>query len=298
VKRQPGVSLGYLEGIISVILNTALFGVKIWVGTRSGSVAMIADAWHTLSDTLTSLVVIAGFWIVARKPDAKHPLGHGRAEAIASVVIAVLLAVVGGNFLLESVNRLRAHASASFSAIGLVVFLSSAVLKEALAQFSMWAGRKIKAQSLIADGWHHRSDAIASALIVVGMLVAEAGGPKLWWIDGVMGIAVALLILYAAVDIFRASASFLMGEAHDRTLEESVRAVVVQTCPVATDVHHFHVHSYGGHNEMTLHLRLPQATTLEECHRVASVVEQTIREKLGYEATVHVEPAGGNGAPS
>jgi cation diffusion facilitator family transporter len=292
VSSNESLSLGYLEGILSIIINTALFGVKIWIGTRSGSVAMVADAWHTLSDTLTSVVVIIGFWIVARKPDQKHPLGHGRAEAIASVVIAVLLAVVGVNFLVESVNRLRAHASASFSTLGLIVFLGSAVAKEALAKFSMWAGKKISSQSLIADGWHHRSDAIASALIVVGMVASRLGGATLWWIDGALGIAVALLILYASVDIFRASSSILLGEAPDPQIAASVRAIVSEVCGRATDVHHLHVHSYGMHHEITLHFRLPEATTVHESHRIASLVEQTIKATLGYEATVHVEPAG------
>ena len=292
MKLSRNVNLGYLEGVLSIVINTALFAVKIWVGTRSGSVAMVADAWHTLSDTLTSVVVIVGFWIVARKPDQKHPLGHGRAEAIASVVIAVLLAVVGVNFLIESIDRLRTHATAVFSTLGVVVFLGSAVIKEALARFSIWAGRKVDAQSLIADGWHHRSDAIASALIVAGMLGAALGGSALWWIDGVMGIAVALLILYAALDIFRASSSVLLGEGPKPEVAESVRAIVSDACGKATDVHHLHVHTYGAHREITLHFRLPKSTTLQESHRMASAVEESIRTKLAYEATVHVEPEG------
>ncbi len=292
MKHSQDVSLGYIEGVLSIIINTALFGVKIWVGNQSGSIAMVADAWHTLSDTLTSVVVIVGFWIMARKPDAKHPLGHGRAEAIASVVIAVLLGVVGVNFLIESVNRLRAHDSAAFSTIGLIVFAGSAVFKEALARFSVWAGRKTSSQSLMADGWHHRSDAIASALIVVGMLATRLGGASIWWVDGAMGIAVALLILYATVDIFRASSSFLLGEAPDPKIEEAVRGIVTGVCRRDTDVHHLHVHDYGAHREITLHFRLPRSSSLDESHRMASLVEQSIREDLGYEATVHVEPEG------
>ncbi len=288
--QRKRISLGYLEGILSVVLNTALFAVKYTVGTRSGSIAMIADSWHTLSDTLTSVVVILGFWFVGRKPDTRHPLGHGRAEAIATVVIAVLLGVVGVTFLAESVGRLRSREAASFSAAGFLVFAVSVLLKEGLAQFSIRAGRATKSQSLVADGWHHRSDAIASALIVAGMGAARLWGGRVWWIDGVMGIGVAALILYATVDIFRASASFLMGEAHEAQLEEAVRRIVKEASGAATHVHHFHVHSYGGHKEMTLHFRLPRATTLDECHRIASLVERTIRDSLGYEATAHVEP--------
>ncbi len=105
--KTSSKTLGYLEGWLSVGLNTALFFFKYWAGTRFGSVAMVADAWHTLSDTLTSVVVIVGFFIASRPADKGHPFGHGRAEPIGAVVIAVLLAVVGVNFLQESINRLR-----------------------------------------------------------------------------------------------------------------------------------------------------------------------------------------------
>src|SRR5512137_2886387 len=95
-------SLGYIEGWASIVLNTSLFFVKYWAGTRFGSVAMVADAWHTLSDTLTSVVVVVGFFIASRPADRGHPFGHGRAEPIGAVIIATLLAVVAVNFMTES----------------------------------------------------------------------------------------------------------------------------------------------------------------------------------------------------
>ena len=104
--------------------------------------AMTANAWHTLSDTLTSVVVILGFWISSRPEDKEHPFGHGRAEIIATIIIATLLAVVGINFLKDSIRQLIAQRSTSFSTVGLVVFAISVVIKEGLARFSIWAGKK------------------------------------------------------------------------------------------------------------------------------------------------------------
>jgi cation diffusion facilitator family transporter len=124
--------LGYREGVISSVLNTVLFGLKFWVGTAVGSVAMIADAWHTLSDTLTSLVVILGFWISSKPKDDEHPFGHGRAELIASVIIGTLLGVVGLNFLKESWNQLGEHQAVEYSTISIIVFGISVAGKEAL----------------------------------------------------------------------------------------------------------------------------------------------------------------------
>ena len=280
-------SLGYIEGWASIVLNTALFFVKYWAGIRFGSVAMVADAWHTLSDTLTSIVVVVGFYIASRPADKGHPFGHGRAEPIGAIVIAVLLAVVGVNFLQESIGRLRNYVAAEFGLSAIVIFLVSVVLKEAIAQFSYWAGRKLNSASLKADGWHHRSDAIASGLIVVGAVF----GAKLWWIDGAMGIAVSLLILYAAFDILRSASTSLLGEKPSPELETGLSRLISEVTPGAANFHHLHVHSYGEHRELTFHLNLPPDMKLDDAHLQASRLEEAIRQRFGAEATIHIEPS-------
>ena len=281
-----GPNLGMLEGWVSVVLNTLLFGVKFWFGRASGSVSMTADAWHTLSDTLTSVVVIVGFFIMARPADREHPFGHARAEGISAIVIGVLLAVVGGSFLLDSVRRLVNFQAAAFSVAAIVVFAASIVLKEALAQFAFWAGKKINSRAVTADGWHHRSDAIASALIVVGALV----GRSVWWIDGALGIAVSLLILWTAVGIVRGSSSPLLGEAVDAVAEQRIADAIRREYPAVEDVHHLHVHRYGKNVELTVHVRLPARMTVEEAHGISQRMERRLADELGIAATVHVEP--------
>lgn len=279
--------LGYLEGWVSIVLNTLLFGVKYWAGGRIGSVSMVADSWHTLSDTLTSVVVIVGFWIMARPADDRHPFGHARAENIAAIIIGVLLAVVGAFFGWESVRRLLNRQAVSFSLFAILVFVASALLKEGLALFAFWAGKKAGSQAVIADGWHHRSDAIASALIVVGALL----GGRLWWMDGALGIGVSLLIVWAAVGIVRGSSSILLGEAPDEEMKRSVLAAVHQEYPLVNDVHHLHLHRYGSNMELTLHLRLPPAMSVGQSHEIARRIEERLRSELKLEPTVHIEPA-------
>ena len=282
------LKLGYLEGWISIVLNTFLFGIKYWAGQRIGSVSMVADAWHTLSDTLTSVVVIVGFWIMARPPDDRHPFGHARAENIAAIIIGVLLAVVGVFFGWESVQRLLERKAVSFSLFAILVFLVSVLVKEGLAQFAFWAGKKAGSQAVIADGWHHRSDAIASALIVDGALL----GRNLWWIDGALGIGVSLLIIWAAVGIVRSSSSILLGEAPDEGLKSAVLAVVQKEYPLVDDVHHLHLHRYGQNVELTLHLRLPPAMSVGQSHEIGQRIEERLRTELELEPTVHIEPWG------
>ncbi len=281
--------LGYLEGTLSAVLNTLLFGFKIWVGSAAGSVAMIADAWHTMSDTLTSLVVILGFWISGKPGDRRHPFGHGRAELVAAVVIGTLLGVVGVNFLRDSAVQLRERRGAEFGAAAVLVFAASVLLKEGIAQFSIRAGRRVKSQSLVADGWHHRSDALASALILVGALLQR----RFWWIDGVLGIGVSLLILYAAYGILREATDTLLGECPDEETVRNVREILSRLTPEATDIHHIHIHRYGDHVEITLHVRLPPEMTVRVAHGIATGLEAGLRETLGYEATVRLEPRQG-----
>ncbi len=278
--------LGYLEGWVSIALNTILFGCKFWAGASVGSIAMIADAWHTLSDSLTSAIVIVGFWLSGRPADSRHPFGHGRAELIGAVVIGAFLAAVGIHFLLDSIERLSSARGTVFEPIAVYVFAVSAVAKEVLARFAIWAGRKTGSSSVVADGWHHRSDAIASAIIVGGALL----GSTFWWVDGVLGIAVSFLILYAAYGVVSEDARRLLGERIEPALEEQICRVVSEAVPEAADCHHFHAHRYGDHLEATLHVRVSPNKTVSEAHEIASAVGSVLKERFGMEATVHVEP--------
>lgn len=278
--------LAVWEGWLSIIINTLLFGLKYWVGITTASIAIIADAWHTLSDSFTSLVVLWGAKSSVRPPDKKHPFGHGRVEVIASVIIGAILATVGLNFLIESVRRLINRETAAYSALAIVVFAVSVICKEALARFSIRSGRKTDSRSLIADGWHHRSDAIASALILIGILV----GRYFWWIDGVLGIAVALVIFWATFDILRNSVSSLIGEQPDAELIERLRRLVGQSVAYDVDLHHLHLHQYGQHKELTFHISLPQDLRLKEAHNIANTLETMIHERLGLETTIHMDP--------
>ena len=284
--------LGFIEGWLSAVVNLVLFATKLWVGIISGSVAMVADAWHTLSDTLTSLVVLFGFWVAQKPADEQHPFGHGRAEVISAIVISTLLAIVGFNFLVESVQRLRLVQEAHFGPVAIIVFLVSVVLKEAMARFSIWAGHKIDSKSLMADGWHHRSDAVASGLIVIGAL----GGRSWWWIDGGLGLVVSLLIFKAAYDVFKDTSDILMGEKADRDLADNIKKTLNQIAGNALKLHHIHIHRYGNHKEVTFHLCFPGEATLNEAHAEVIRIEDDLKTRFGIEATIHLDPIESNPA--
>ncbi|MBA3061431.1 MAG: cation transporter [Atribacteria sp.] len=286
ISKKYKIFIGYLEGTISIILNTILFGIKYWVGIKTFSIAIIADAWHTLSDSLTSLVVIIGFKVSSKPADKKHPYGHGQAEIISSIIIGTLLAVVGVNFLIASIQKFINHQSASYGNLAVIVFIISVIVKEGLAQFSMRAGKKINSQSLIADGWHHRSDALVSLMVLVGIFIGE----YFWWVDSIMGIIVSLVIFYTTYIILKDSISILIGEEPSEDLEVEIRKIVANSVSHDVKLHHLHSHKYGDNRELTFHIRLPVDMRLEDAHRITEKLEKKIKKEMNIETTIHIEP--------
>lgn len=279
--------LSYSEGWISIAVNVALFVLKYWAGIVTGSIAIIADAWHTLSDSFTSIIVIVGIKISAKPADREHPFGHGRAEWITSIIIGILLALIAFNFFSESIKRLRSHESVEYGVIAITVTIISILMKEGLAQYAIWAGKRTGSKAVKADAWHHRSDALSSLIILIGIFINKF----FWWMDAILGIIVALLILYAAFDILKDSVSPMLGTQPDENLIMRIKDICGNSVNEEVHAHHFHLHDYGGHAELTFHIRLNQKMTLEEAHSVATKIENSIKAKLNIETTIHIDPA-------
>lgn len=277
---------GYFAGWFSIILNTALFVMKYWVGKDTRSIAMMADAWHTLSDSLSSVVVIAGFWLASKPPDNEHPFGHGRGESVAAIVVATLLGIIGINFFIDSINSFSKDTVTNYSNSAIIIFAISIFIKEIMAQVSFRIGRKLNSPALKADGWHHRSDAITTIIIVIGAIF----GAQYFWIDGVLGLIVSLLLLYATYEIFSKSLSSILGEKPDDKLLDEISTTVLGTHPLIEDAHHFMLHNYGDQKNLAIDIRLPDNMSVKEAHDIASDVSKRLKDQLNIIATVHVEP--------
>lgn len=277
---------GYMEGIIGIVANLILFALKYWAGIVSGSLALIADAWHTLSDSASSLVVIGSVKLSSRKADERHPFGHGRYQQIASLFIAFMLGIIAWEFLSGSVVKFREHESSSFGTLAIVATALSVLVKEAMAQYAYWAYRKTGMETLRADGWHHRSDALSSAVVLLGILF----GNRFWWIDSVLGFLISLMLFYAVFEIVRNSIDQLLGAKPDKELIATVNQIIEEVSDREICPHHFHLHTYGDHKELTFHIRLRGDLDITSGHGIATSIEVALREKLNIEATIHVEP--------
>lgn len=279
---------GYTEGVVSIIVNSVLFALKLWAGIVSGSIALVADAWHTLSDSLSSVIVVAAVKLSSKKPDKEHPFGHGRWEQIAALFIAFMLGIIAYDFLKDSIQLFRSRESASFGTLAIVVTIISIIVKEALAQYAFYIGRATGNVSVKADGWHHRTDALSSVVVLVGILFAGS----FWWIDSVLGIIIAIMLFYATYEIARESINKLLGEVPDTNLVESIKETINRESGIELHPHHFHIHNYVGHQELTFHIRLAGDVSVGEAHDIATKVEIAILENFGIISTVHVEPLG------
>ncbi len=284
--RPDQSKLAARAGWISILVNVLLFGLKYWAGIASGSVAIIADAWHTLSDSITSIIVVISVRIASRPADEEHPFGHGRAEILATTIIGILLAVIAVEFFIESVQRLVRQEAASYGTLAIVITAISVLAKEGLARYSIIVGKKSGSRSIKADAWHHRSDAISSMVILAGIFLNK----YIWWIDGAMGILVTLLILHVAYGILKDVFNAFLGEKPDKQILKKINDICVKHYESTTYPHHIHVHHYGAHTEMTFHIKLHKSLSLEEAHNITSMIEDDIRTELEIEATIHTEP--------
>lgn len=280
--------LGYKAGWISIIGNLILFAIKLWAGLISNSVAMIADAWHTLSDSVSSVIVLLGFKISYKIKDKSRPFGYGRAELIASLIVGLLLSIVSFEFLKDSIFKLIERETANYGTIAIVVTAISIIVKEAMAQYSFYIGRITSSRALKADGWHHRSDAISSVVILIGIFV----GDHFWWIDGVLGLSVSLLLFYTSYEIIKDAVIPLLGEEPDEKLVKKLHDFAYNCFGKDMNIHHIHTHTYGDHVEVTFHMVFPEDANLKTAHSEASILECEIYNKLGIHATIHMEPEG------
>jgi len=278
-------SSAYFEGVLSIIVNIIVSGWKLFLGLIYQSVALMADAFHSLFDIVTSIVLIYGFYMVSKPPDKEHPYGHGRAELISTIIIGSLLLAVSFEFLIRSGDRLLSRQAVVFSNIVVYSLVIMAIIKELLAQVAYRLADKYGSDAIRADGYHHRSDAIATILLAIGILL----GKSYWWLDGVLGLVISLYIMFISVSLIRETSDELLGRGASEEEEKMIKDIVTSVHEEVTDVHHIHLHKYGDHVELTLHVRVPKDTTVEEADRIAKLIENAVRERLGWEATVHVE---------
>ncbi len=282
---------GYREAIVSIIGNILLFLIKITFALFINSIGLLADAMHSLSDVSTSGIVIFGFKIAKKQPDKNHPFGHGRAEYIATLIIAVLLIVIGLNIIQESMQRVlhpTPLANSDYAIIIAIIILCTIIGKELMARYSLYLSKKIDSEMLKADAWHHRTDAISSIAVAIGIIGSHFGYPIL---DGIFGIVVSLIIIFVGIRLIKTTSDHLIGLKPNTKLNRQLDEIS-RNLKGITNIHSVYVHDYGHIKILTFHVEMNGDLTLTQAHHIADKLEHKIMTTTHYFPVIHVEPTG------
>ena len=278
--------IGKFQGWISIIVNGLMFFLKLLIGFIIGSISVIADAFHTLTDVISSGVVIWGFNESEKPADKDHPYGHGRAEYVATLVIAILLIVAGIEFIESSIERIVDPTIVEPQWWMIISIVITIFIKILVALYAEFLSSKIASSTLHADAWHHQADAISSFLVAFAMILGKYGYSQF---DGWIGLIIAMFIIWSGFGIAKTAVDDLIGrpptieEINDiRQLSQYVEGVI--------GVHDIAVHSYGKDKFASIHIEIDADENQMDAHDISANVEKILYNKLGVAPTVHFDP--------
>ena len=281
-------------------VNVVLLVFKFVAGLLGGSAAMIADAVHSLSDFITDVIVLLFVRLSSKPEDSDHDYGHGKYETLATSLIGLALLCVG---VMIMYNGVRSIVSAVMGnplpqpgMIALTAALVSIALKEWAYRFTAKVGRECESQAVVANAWHHRSDALSSIGTAVGIGGAILLGEKWAVLDPIAAVVVSVFIIRTAWQLTKQSAGELLEQSLPAEMEREIETIVASE-PMASEVHHLRTRRIGSHIAIEMHLRMPGDISLYESHLHATNIEQELRKRFGASTHIglHVEPLKING---
>lgn len=274
---------------VSIIGNILLAVLKVAVGFVYSSIALISDGVHSLSDVITSVIGYLGMRVSSKPPDRSHPFGHSRFEPLVAFLIGEALLLVAYEIGRDSLFRLLHGTAIEVNSIMLSVTVLSILAKELMFRYSVYVGRKLKSQILVADAYHHRSDALSSVAVLVGLSLQKFG---FRYGDALAGLLVALFLVKVAFDILLENLGYLTGQAPPFEVCEEIKKRAMSV-PNVLNVHDLRAHYVGNKLHVELHIEVPPEITLKEAHDASEEVKKRIEEMPEVErAFVHVDIKG------
>lgn len=285
----------YKTTIVGGIINLLLLAFKFTAGFIGNSAAMIADAVHSLSDFLTDIVVVIFVRISSCKEDANHNYGHGKFETLATVIIGIALGIVGfeimKNGILSIVEAIKGNTAPPPTTLALVAAIASILTKEVLYRYTITKGEKYKSPAVVANAWHHRSDAFSSIGTAIGIGGAIILGPKWRILDPIAAVIVSIFILQTAYKLSKAGIDELLEKSLPREIEEKIKELILSVDKTSSP-HHLRTRRIGSHYSINVHVRMDKNITLLEAHDIATEIEQKLKKEYGPDTfiNIHMEP--------
>ncbi|MBQ2955286.1 MAG: cation transporter [Clostridia bacterium] len=276
-----------LAGILGIVLNVLLCIGKLFAGTLTGSIAITADAVNNLSDAGSSVITLIGFKFAAKKPDPHHPFGHGRAEYLAGLAVSLVILLMGFELLKSSVSKILTPEPVTFQPVSAAILIISAFVKLYMSAFNRTLGKKLDSLSMQATSADCRSDALATSVVFITMLIAHFTGAN---IDGWAGLLVSFTIFWAGFTAAKETINPLLGQAPDPELVEEIRDEVMSD-PNVSGIHDLIVHDYGpGRRMVSLHAEVPADGDILALHDAIDRLERHLGEEHGCQTVIHMDP--------
>ncbi len=287
--KKPEVrkAYGMLCGAVGVGFNILLFIFKFFAGMISRSISITADAFNNLSDAGASIITLVGFKMAGQEADSDHPFGHGRIEYITGFIVSVLIVVMGLELGKSSIDKIMHPQMIEFQAITVIILVISICVKIYMNYYNRIIAGKLDSASIRATATDSLSDSIATAFVLLGVIISKYTG---WMLDGYFGLLVALFILKAGIGAALETLSPLLGQPPEKEYVKSIEQYVMSHRDIV-GVHDLVVHDYGpGRRMISLHTEVPASGDILELHDTIDNIERELREKMGCEAVIHMDP--------
>lgn len=275
--------------------NLLLLIFKFVAGFVGHSSAMIADAVHSLSDFVTDIIVVVFVRIAGKPQDESHDYGHGKYETLATAIIGAVLLFVGVGILVNSLKSIIAVFNGVVleapSLVALIAAAVSIVVKELLYQYTVFKGKKLNSKAVIANAWHHRSDAFSSIGTLVGIGGAIFLGEKWRVLDPVAAFVVSLFIIKVSVDLVKPCLDELLERSLPKEVEDRILAIILSN-PEVNSPHHLRTRRIGNNIAIEAHIRMDGNMSLKDAHEVTKRIEASLKEEFGPDTHIgiHMEP--------
>ena len=280
---------------IGSVVNFLLLVFKFIAGILGHSSALVADAVHSLSDFITDIIVLVFVKISSKPEDEDHRYGHGKYETLATALIGLALFAVGIGLLVNGAtkvsNVIKGDTLPAPSMIALIAAAVSIISKEILYRYTVRVGKNLNSQAVIANAWHHRSDAYSSIGTLLGIGGAIFLGEKWRILDPIAAIVVSAFIIKVAIDLIKPCIDELLERSLPAETEQQILDIIA-SFPEVSSPHHLRTRRIGNHIAIEVHLRMDGQTTLQNAHAVATKVENRLKEEFGPETHIgiHMEP--------
>lgn len=281
--------------LVGSVANLLLVVFKFIAGIVGHSAAMIADAVHSLSDFITDIIVVIFVAISGKPEDEDHDYGHGKYETLATAVIGIILFFVGVGILISGIKAiigtLQGEPLQTPSLLALIAAVISIVVKEVLYHYTVKRGKALGSSSVVANAWHHRSDALSSIGTAIGIGGAIFLGEQWRILDPIAAVIVSLFIIKVAVELFKPCIEELLERSLPAEMEQKILDIILST-PQVSSPHHLRTRRIGSYIAIEVHIRMDGQTSLSEAHQVASDIERRLKAEFG-ESThigIHMEP--------